>query len=302
MYKKQKMIMLFIVIGLSSLLLLYNNSEYFKTYGIRDERVHVDNNQVYNKDNDNDKNEDKDEDKDMIEEKFKYVKKDLKIREGPDVDKEVLGLIPEGEEIKIIEENIHWDRVEYDGTIGYAANEYLEDLPTIINGIVLVNKEYGVPPNYYKAIDPEAQTYLDMMLGAAKDEEALYLTTHSDYRTHNDQVILFDKYATRHGYESAYKSSAQAGHSEHETGLAFDICDGGCKYYLQESFGESEEGIWLEENAHRFGFILRYPKDKTHITEFVYEPWHFRYIGIDHATEIYERGITLEEYLLPGKY
>jgi len=172
----------------------------------------------------------------------------------------------------------------------------------IIRGIVLVNREYGLPKDYYKGIDPKAESQVNKMLDAAKEEEGLDYTIHSDHRTHNDQKILFEKYTERYGYDRANESSAKPGHSEHETGYTFDICDGAWSHYLKESFGESEEGIWLRENAHRFGFILRYPKNKTHITGYIYEPWHFRYVGEEHAEEIYKRDITLEEYLLPDEY
>lgn len=253
----------------------------------------------------NDKNEEFNKDnkkEDSLYKETKYTTEDLKIRTSPTTDGEVVGTIPQGEEVKASKEKDDWDRVKYKDIEGYSANKYLEKGPTFIRGVLLVNREHSVPANYYKDIDPEAKTQLDKMLKAAKDEKDLDLITHSDHRTHNDQKILFENYAKKDGYDKAYKYSAQPGQSEHETGLAFDICDIERRYYLKESFGESKEGIWLAENAHRFGFILRYPKDKTHITGFIYEPWHFRYVGIDHATKIYEREITLEEYLLPDKY
>ena len=87
--------------------------------------------------------------------------------------------------------------------------------------------------------------------------------------------------------------SAKAGHSEHQTGLAVDISDISLNY---DNFGNTKEFNWIKDNAHKFGFILRYPNNKTHITGFKYEPWHYRYIGISIATYIYENNITLEEY------
>ena len=288
MNKKQRNIILFSLIGLVFVLLFGILVKKFIIDSERDKKIHTEKNI--------------NEDETTTEEEFKYVQEDLKVREGPGTENEILGTIPQGEEVKIIKKDNDWYKLEYNDLIGYSSSEYLEDPPTIINGVLLVNRDHGVPANYYKDIDPEAKEQLDKMLKAAKDEENLDLITHSDHRTHNDQKILFENYAKRDGYDAAYMYSAQPGQSEHETGLAFDICDSERKYYLKESFGESEEGIWLKENANRFGFILRYPKDKTDITEFIYEPWHFRYIGIDHATEIYEKGITLEEYLLPDEY
>lgn len=85
--------------------------------------------------------------------------------------------------------------------------------------------------------------------------------------------------------------AARAGHSEHQTGLAFDVGSG------LESFGNTAAGKWLETNCHKYGFIIRYPKYKELITGYNYEPWHIRYVGIEVATEIMENNLTLEEFL-----
>ncbi len=84
--------------------------------------------------------------------------------------------------------------------------------------------------------------------------------------------------------------------SEHTTGLALDILSENHET-ANDAYGETPEGRWLVENAHRYGFILRYPEGKEHITGVIYEPWHYRYVGVEAATEIWERGICLEEYL-----
>lgn len=89
------------------------------------------------------------------------------------------------------------------------------------------------------------------------------------------------------------------GASEHHTGLALDILSENHDR-ADDAFGETREGIWLAENAHRYGFILRYPKGKEHITGVIYEPWHFRYVGVADATFIYEHGLCLEEYVEVG--
>ena len=85
--------------------------------------------------------------------------------------------------------------------------------------------------------------------------------------------------------------SARAGHSEHQTGLAFDVGK------IDDNYGNTKEGVWLKNNAHIYGFIIRYPKGKEHITGYKYEPWHIRYLGVDIATKVYNKGVTLEEYL-----
>ena len=90
---------------------------------------------------------------------------------------------------------------------------------------------------------------------------------------------------------------AYPGQSEHQTGLAMDVSSQSVGFTLEEDFGQAKEGIWLKDNAHKFGFIIRYGKDNTHITGYSYEPWHIRYVGKDVANEIYEKNITLEEFL-----
>ena len=94
--------------------------------------------------------------------------------------------------------------------------------------------------------------------------------------------------------------SARPGTSEHQTGLCMDLIVGGANPVLDESFADHACYRWLVENAHKFGFILRFPKGKETVTGYSYEPWHYRFVGVEAATEIYRRGITLEQYL--GKY
>ena len=143
----------------------------------------------------------------------------------------------------------------------------------------------------------EAADALKRMFDAAK-QEGIYLYARSGYRSYQTQVNLFENYARQHGEEEANKFSAKPGHSEHQTGLTMDVTSESVNFQLTESFGETKEGIWLKENAHKFGFIIRYPKDKEHITGYIYEPWHIRYLGVDLATEITEMGLTYEEYLV----
>lgn len=89
---------------------------------------------------------------------------------------------------------------------------------------------------------------------------------------------------------------AKPGTSEHQTGLALDFSYDGS---LEENFEKTEVGKWLAENSYKYGFILRYPKDKTEITKIIYEPWHFRYVGIDLATTLFNKNLCLEEYYQP---
>ena len=110
------------------------------------------------------------------------------------------------------------------------------------------------------------------------------------------QKSVFDAEVNKVGYEKAVQAVAVPGNSEHQTGLSMDISSESAQFALTEQFGETAEGKWLANNAHRFGFILRYPKGKEGITGYQYESWHYRYVGVKAATEIYENQLTLEEY------
>ncbi len=130
---------------------------------------------------------------------------------------------------------------------------------------------------------------------SAAANEGYEIYAFSIYRSYQRQKELYNRYVREHGQQRADTFSARPGHSEHQTGLAFDI--GWRGYYTSQSMGEMEEGIWLADNSWRFGFILRYPKGKTHITGYIYEPWHFRYVGKEVAKQVYNSGLTLDEFL-----
>lgn len=119
------------------------------------------------------------------------------------------------------------------------------------------------------------------------------ITAASTYRSYFYQRELYDYYIREKGKKYADKCSARAGHSEHQTGLAVDVMGSNEDY---DDFENSIEFDWMIHNAHKYGFILRYPKGKENITGFKYEPWHYRYVGKKIATYIYENKITLEEY------
>lgn len=115
----------------------------------------------------------------------------------------------------------------------------------------------------------------------------------SAYRDYDYQKKLFNGYVEEKGLKYALKCSAKPGHSEHQTGLAIDVMGSNNDYNL---FADSKEFEWMKNNAHKYGFILRYPEEKQKITGFKYEPWHYRYVGIEISSYIYENNLTLEEY------
>lgn len=166
---------------------------------------------------------------------------------------------------------------------------------TYVNGILIVNKTYPLPKNYAPGMDETAYEYLSKMFTDAKTA-GLTLRVASSYRSYVDQYIIYNDYVARDGQAAADTYSARPGHSEHQSGLAFDLkspaYDG-----LTLTFADTPEGIWVAEHCHEYGFIIRYPKGKEEITGYMYEPWHIRYLGVDTATEVFESGLCLEEFL-----
>ena len=131
--------------------------------------------------------------------------------------------------------------------------------------------------------------YLEM--NKAAEKEGYSLVINSAYRSYQDQLDLIDYYLRTYGQNYVDKYVAKAGHSEHQTGLAFDI--GSRKV---STFANSKEYQWMQENAHKYGFIRRFNKRYEVLTGFRDEPWHYRYVGKEIATYIYENNISLEEY------
>lgn len=162
--------------------------------------------------------------------------------------------------------------------------------PTYINGILIANKTYGLPADYNPGVDATAYGALMQMFADAANE-GITLWVASGFRSYSWQNTIYNNYVAMDGKANADRYSARAGHSEHQTGLAFDL------NYLTQEFGQSREGLWLAENCHKYGFIIRYPQGKEHITGYMYEPWHIRYLGVDTASSVYESGLCLEEYL-----
>lgn len=161
---------------------------------------------------------------------------------------------------------------------------------TYINGILIANKTYALPSDYNPGVDPEAQRAVNEMIVAAK-EDGIELWVRSGFRSYSYQANLYNNYVKRDGKAKADTYSARPGHSEHQTGLAFDMNS------LSTSFAGTPEGKWLAAHCYEYGFIIRYPKGKESITGYQYEPWHVRYLGRDTAEAVYDSGLTLEEYL-----
>lgn len=203
---------------------------------------------------------------------------------------------------------------EQEVQVFYQNIEVVEDPDSLS---VLVNKNYSLPADY----EPKDLVLLEVPLysqgtanetnylrkeaaGALKElftaanEEGHELIARSGYRSYETQVVLYEKYVEQDGIEAADMYSARPGHSEHQTGLTVDITSDSVHGGLTEQFGETSEGQWVADNAHKFGFIVRYPQERVEATGYQYEPWHLRYVGVDTATAIYDDQLILEDYVL----
>ena len=159
-----------------------------------------------------------------------------------------------------------------------------------VKGILIANKTYALPSNYNPGVDSAAGSALNEMISAAASE-GISLRMISGFRSYETQNVLYNNYVARDGVAATDRYSARPGHSEHQTGLSFDLNS------LEQSFGQTAEGKWLAENCWKYGFIIRYPSEKEAITGYMYEPWHVRYLGKETAKAVYESGLCLEEYL-----
>lgn len=143
----------------------------------------------------------------------------------------------------------------------------------------------------------EAAEALERLFEQA-EEDGISITAVSGYRTFQTQRSLFNHYVRIDGEEKARQYSAYPGTSEHQTGLTMDISSPSINNIIstEAGFGDTEEGKWLAENVAKHGFIIRYPEGKEHITGYVYEPWHIRYVGVPLAQYLTEHRLTMEEY------
>jgi zinc D-Ala-D-Ala carboxypeptidase len=157
-------------------------------------------------------------------------------------------------------------------------------------------RRVDIPYVYEPLLRAEAAAAAEQLVAAAR-AEGIQVQSQSAYRSYDSQVRINAETVARLGQAAADLTSARPGHSEHQTGLAIDFSSSQVGCALEQCFAETAPGRWLAENAWRFGFHLRYPEGKTAITGYVFEPWHFRYVGAALAAELRETGIlTLEEF------
>jgi zinc D-Ala-D-Ala carboxypeptidase len=217
-----------------------------------------------------------------------------------------------GEQTKNQEESIGLEAIYFNDIKQVDGKNMIQNPSNIIS---LVNKNYMLSGNYIpkdlvrpnvtfsfgdqkiekSLLRKEAADALEKMFAEA-EKSGIELFAVSGYRSFSRQQILFDAEIKKVGKEKAEQAVALPGSSEHQSGLAMDIASQSTNLDLTEGFAQTVEGKWLAENAHRFGFILRYPKGKEAVTIYEYEPWHFRYVGVKAASIIYDHHWTLEEF------
>lgn len=178
---------------------------------------------------------------------------------------------------------------------------------------VLVSKRYALPADYAPPdLDPIPASWLmpgqggelrrltldalTPMIEAAR-ADGVDLRIRSPYRSYQTQAETFAHWVSVLGEEQARRESAEPGHSEHQLGTTMDFADPYNGWELVESFADSPSGLWLADHAREFGFAMSYPRDAEEITGYIFEPWHFRYIGVEAAADWHAGGSTLIEFL-----
>lgn len=162
----------------------------------------------------------------------------------------------------------------------------------VVGGLHILNKQYYVPSDYAPGLDPDAWAAFQSMQQACWAQNiGIYLE--SSYRSYWYQATIYNNYVAMDGYY-ADRYSAKPGNSEHQTGRAYDVSSYGEGLY--QSFENTATFSWLRDNAASYGFILRYPHDKEHVTGYMYEPWHYTYVGVPLAQQIKDSGLSVEEY------
>ena len=167
----------------------------------------------------------------------------------------------------------------------YLRENYIPD------NLVKINPKYTISDKYLVS---DANIWLEKMINDIIKNN-LNIRIISAYRSYSYQKDLYDKYVKEDGIIKADTYSARPGYSEHQTGLVIDVDNGTTNY---EQFEKTKEFKWMQDNSHKYGYILRYPKDKEKITGYNFESWHYRYVGVEIATYIHKNNITFDEYYI----
>ena len=207
------------------------------------------------------------------------------------VDETIMLVLPDADPIVAIEEDYNasnslWVVVNKDHPL--ASQDYRPD------DLILIEDSRTDKSNDERSL---RQIVVDDFNAMLKDAStAGYdLIVGSGFRSYDLQNVYYSSYVRNSGQEQADKYSAKPGYSEHQTGLVADVSLQSMECYLSKCFGDTDAGKWIADNAADYGFIVRYPADKTEITKYQYEPWHLRYVGKDLARALTQSGLTLDE-------
>lgn len=186
-----------------------------------------------------------------------------------------------------------------------AFNKNLFSLTEPASTWMIVNKKRPLPSTYTpsdliaagggQTMRREATESLQRLLADAQ-KTGVPLKSLSGYRSYTTQDRVYNSYVAKDSQAAADTYSARPGHSEHQTGLAMDVGNTNGQCDLDTCFGATKGGQWIAQNAHKYGFTIRYLQGKTSVTGYQYEPWHLRYVGNDLAQELYKNKQTMEEF------
>lgn len=199
--------------------------------------------------------------------------------------------------------NAYLDRDYYSNDINLS-NEEASAIDVIVNKYYKLNENYE--PSDLVTIDSKFASNNQRLRKEAADKfeemaadalaSGIKIYAGSTYRSYDYQLDLYNRYVLQDGFAEAETYSARAGYSEHQLGLAVDVLNGDWQYLSEND----DEYTWLIDNAYKYGFILRYPRNKEYVTGYMFEDWHFRYLGVELANKVKLSGLTYDEYVARG--
>lgn len=199
--------------------------------------------------------------------------------------------------------NAYLDRDYYSNDINLS-NEEASAIDVIVNKYYKLNENYE--PSDLVTIDSKFASNNQRLRKEAADKfeemaadalaSGIKIYAGSTYRSYDYQLDLYNRYVLQDGFAEAETYSARAGYSEHQLGLAVDVLNGDWQYLSEND----DEYTWLIDNSYKYGFILRYPRNKEYVTGYMFEDWHFRYLGVELANKVKLSGLTYDEYVARG--
>lgn len=225
---------------------------------------------------------------------------DTKVYDSKNEKSDVILELKKGEYLETYGSEDIWTKINYKNQVGYVKSENLENASKdnkfkVVDGLLIVNKAYSLPEDYDPGLKEDVEKSFNLMKSEMA-RDGLDIKIISGYRSYKDQEKTYNSQVKAYGKEEADRVAAKPGFSEHQTGYALDLFTNDDSVTVSNSFDSTREAEWLEKNSYKYGFILRYPKDKEEITGYAHESCHFRYVGPELAKKLFETGQTIEEY------